>query len=121
LILPDTSVWVEHVRGHRSDLADALEAGEVVAHRLVIGELACGHLPDRRATLARLQQLPQARIVSPEEALSFIEARGLAGRGLGYVDVHILAATFLTADLRLWTLDRRLAAAAADLAVAYRQ
>ena len=56
--------------------------------------------------------LPGFTPASHEEALGLIEGRRLMGRGLGWVDVHLLASALLQ-DLGLWTLDRRLDAAAA--------
>lgn len=115
MILADTSVWVEHFRRSDPRLADALEEGTVVVHPFVIGELACGHLRPRRPVLDLLARLPSAPVATHAEALEFIDARDVAGRGIGYVDVHLLASLALGADVRLWTLDRRLARVARDL------
>lgn len=91
-----------------------LEAGEVITHSLVIGELACGHLSQRLTTLECLQALPKAAEASADEVLQLIERAGLAGKGLGIVDVHLLAASRLSNAL-LWTRDRVLAATAERL------
>ncbi len=113
-MLVDTSVWVDHLRRGNADLASALEAGEVWCHAFVQGELACGHLINRRHILSLLAALPQAPEATHAEALAFLEARGLMAKGLGWVDVHLLASALL-AGLPLWTLDRPLARAAAQL------
>jgi predicted nucleic acid-binding protein len=63
-------------------------------------------------------RLPPAPVATDEEALAFIERRELMGRGMGYVDVHLLAAVVLADSARLWTRDRRLAAMAGELGVA---
>jgi predicted nucleic acid-binding protein len=119
-ILADTSVWVDHLRSGNAALEAALENGDVITHPFVIGELACGNLRDRRELLGLLEALPSAPVATSAEALGFIERHRLMGRGIGYVDVHLLASTLLAADARLWTLDRRLAAIASALKLAAR-
>lgn len=118
MILCDTSVWIEHLRRGEPHLVELLEGVRVLIHPFVLGELACGSLADRRVTLDLLTQLPGALQATAEEALEFIEARELFGRGIGYVDVHLLASTVL-AGATLWTRDRRLGSIAAELGVAH--
>jgi predicted nucleic acid-binding protein len=118
VILVDTSVWIGHLRRGDAHLVDLLEQGEVQTHPMVTGELACGNLPRRREVLGLMSRLPMAPVASDAEALGFIEAKQLMSRGIGYVDVHLLAATLLEGT-RLWTDDARLAAAARRLFVAY--
>jgi predicted nucleic acid-binding protein len=91
LILVDTSVWVDHLRRGNAELALTLERGTVVMHPFVVGELACGILSDRAAVLELLQDLPMAVTADSDEVLRFIERHGLYGKGIGYVDVHLLA------------------------------
>ena len=119
MILVDTSVWVEHLRSGNVTLADALAAGRVLAHPLVIGELACGHLQNRREVLDLLGRLPSVPTATHPEALAFLDRRALMGRGIGFIDVHLLASTALAAPTRLWTRDRRLATIASELNLAY--
>lgn len=119
MILVDTSVWVEHLRRGSAALAGELEAGQVLTHPFVIGELACGTLSNRREVLGLLARLPSAPTATNTEALDFLEERGLMGRGIGFIDVHLLASAMLAAPARLWTSDRRLAAIASELNVAY--
>jgi predicted nucleic acid-binding protein len=114
MVLVDTSVWVDHFRFHNARLASLLERGEVAVHPSIIGELACGNLPDRAETVGLLQDLPQAEVAGHEEIMCFIEAEGLMGLGLGYVDVELLASARLTA-IPIWTLDLPLKRAAAKL------
>ena len=118
MMLVDTSVWVQHLREGDSALEAHLEAGEILAHPLVIGELAMGNLGKRAQVLRWLSALPRAIVASDAEVLVFIEREKLHGRGAGYVDAHLLASTRLTQGTRLWTLDRRLAEVAAVLGVA---
>lgn len=117
MILVDTSVWIDHLRRGNARLAALLDAGQVVSHPFVIGELACGTLHRRSVVLALLARLPVSTTATHAEALALIETRRLMGRGLGYVDVHLLAATALD-DARLWTADKRLDGAARVLGVA---
>lgn len=119
MILVDTSVWVDHLRDGAPALAAALEQGSVLMHPFVLGELACGNLKNRGEVLRLLGDLPAAPLATDPEALDYIERRALMGRGIGYVDVHLLASAALVAAARLWTRDKRLAAVAADLKLAY--
>jgi predicted nucleic acid-binding protein len=119
MILVDTSVWVDHLRDGAPALAAALEQGSVLMHPFVLGELACGNLKNRGEVLGLLGDLPAAPLATDPEALNYIERRALMGRGIGYVDVHLLASVALAGAARLWTRDKRLAAVAADLKLAY--
>jgi predicted nucleic acid-binding protein len=112
VILVDTSVWVEHLRVGEAMLAALLEAGQVLVHPFVIGELALGSLRQRAPVLALLQDMPAAVVATDREVMQFIERYSLAGQGIGYVDAHLLASVRLTAGSSIWTLDRRLAAVA---------
>jgi len=117
-ILVDTSVWITHLTKGSPELRRLLDAGAVLTHPLVVGELACGNLKNRAEILALLGRLPAARVAGPDEVLAFIEARKLAGKGLGLVDVHLLASATLS-RVPLWTADKRLRDAAAGLGVGY--
>jgi predicted nucleic acid-binding protein len=118
VILVDTSVWVEHLHVGNEDLAAFLNGGEVLGHPFVIGELALGNLRPRNPFLSDLRDLPQAIVAEDEEVLRLIDRHALFGRGTGYADAHLLAATRLTAGSKLWTRDRRLHAVAAQLGLA---
>ena len=117
-MLVDTSVWVDHFRRSHPALAAALERGDAECHDFVLGELACGMLPGRDEVLLLLQMLPRIAPVAHDEAMTLIAERRLWGRGLGWVDVSLLAAT-LVAGTRLWTLDRRLLRVAHSLGIAW--
>lgn len=119
MILVDTSVWVEHLRRGEAVLAQMLESSLVLCHPFVAGELACGHLHGRAEVLDALGKLPRAPIARHDEALMFLDRHGLAGHGIGWVDVHLLASTALAGSAHLWTRDKRLAAVAADLGFGY--
>ncbi|MBM3908396.1 MAG: PIN domain-containing protein [Gemmatimonadetes bacterium] len=114
MVLVDSSVWVDHFRRADRRLTELLDAGEVLTHPMVIGELACGALTARQTTLALLHALPRAESASEQEVLTLIERARLFGTGLGIVDAHLLASMLLS-DVELWTRDRALAKAAATL------
>lgn len=114
MILVDTSVWVFHIRETHGRLVDLLDDGEVACHPFIIGELSCGDLKNRTTVLSLLEALPTAFLVEHEEVLAFIEDHDLMGKGLGYIDVHLLASAVLT-GLPLWTRDKKLEKAAEGL------
>ncbi len=118
MILVDSSVWINHLRAADERLTALLDAREVLGHPFVVGELALGHLRPRDATLRELQALPAAVVAQDEDVLALINRLPLFGRGIGYVDAHLLAATRLTPEARLWTADRRLRTVAAGLGLA---
>lgn len=117
MTLVDSSVWIGHLRVESPRLVALLETEGVVCHPFVIGELACGSLAHRETFLALLRQLPRTDSASHDEALHVLNTHRLWGRGLGWVDVHLLASALLS-DCGLWTLDRRLHEAAAELGLA---
>ena len=119
MILIDTSVWIDHLRNGSAALTDALEQEQVMTHPFVIGELACGNLKRRRQVLDLMAALPPAAVASDQEVLIFIEDRRLMGKGIGYVDAHLLASVTLTEDAQLWTRDKRLATVATNLRLAF--
>ena len=118
-VLVDTSIWVNHFRSSNSHLHDLLDNTEVVCHPLVIGELACGNLKKRKEILALLAALPMAPEVDHEEALEFIEINKLMGKGIGFIDVMLLASSRLSA-LPVWTNDSKLKEAAQKLNISYK-
>jgi predicted nucleic acid-binding protein len=118
LILVDTSVWVDHLRSGVPLLIKLLQEGEVLIHPWVIGEIACGNLRNRQQLLDLLLGLPTALVASDSEVLLLIERGNLMGRGIGYVDAHLLAAAKLS-RCGLWTQDRRLAVVAQEQGLAF--
>lgn len=112
MILVDTSVWIDHFRRGNARLAELLMEGDVLMHPLVFGELACGGLRNRAEILRLLEALPRAVTASFDETLDFLDTRKLYGKGLGWIDVSLLASARLT-SCTLWTLDKALAREAA--------
>jgi predicted nucleic acid-binding protein len=78
-----------------------------VCHPFIVGELACGNLQNRSEIISLLQRLPGAIRAEHEEIMKFIENYRLMGKGLGYIDIHLLASAMLT-GIPLWTLDKKL-------------
>ena len=107
MILVDTSVWVEHLRSGTIGLEALLNDGQVVCHPFIIGEIACGNLINRTEILSLLQDLPVASLADDDEVIQFIEDHKLMGKGLGYIDIHLLMSALLT-RIPLWTTDKRL-------------
>lgn len=108
-VLVDTSVWVDHFRHGNTTLAQLLEADRVLIHPMVIAEIACGTPPEPRAqTLASLKLLQPCQQATLHEVMTLIENEKLYGQGCGLVDITLLASTLITANARLWTLDKRL-------------
>jgi predicted nucleic acid-binding protein len=118
MILVDTSVWIDHLRIGDKRLGDLLNTSSVLMHPFVVAEIALGQLRQRAVVLETLSDLPTATLATNAEVLGFIDRHILFGRGIGYVDVHLLAATRLTPSATLWTTDRRLQKVAADLGLA---
>jgi len=110
-----SSVWIDHLRGEDNGLSALLNDGRIMTHPFVIGELALGNLNDRTGILSSLQNLPAVPVGTDREVLFFIERQQLAGREIGYVDAHLLAATAPNPPVHLWTQDRKLRAVATSL------
>ena len=118
MVLVDTSVWVAHLRRGHIGLEALLNEGYVVCHPFIVGELACGNLKNRSEILSLLQALPLATPAEHEEVMQFIENYSLMGKGLGYIDMHLLASAILS-RVPLWTLDNKLKQVSVKLGLAY--
>ena len=116
MTLVDTSIWVDHIHTPNPGLQELLLGERVLMHPFVIGEIACGNLRNREQALLDLRKLPAVTVASQQEVLALIEERRLWGRGVGWIDVHLLAAALIT-GCRLWTLDQRLRGVARFLKV----
>lgn len=116
-MLVDTSVWIDHLRRGNPRLRLLLDEGAVLTHPFIAGELACGNLRKRSEILRLLALLPQARVAEHAEVLRLLDGRRLHGRGIGWLDAHLLASAILSGT-PLWTLDRRLAQVVSALRIA---
>lgn len=119
MILADTSVWIDHLRGREGGLAPLLEAGRVLMHPAVLGEITLGSLRQRDVVLRAMAGLPRAVVATEAEVMLLVERHALHGQGIGWVDAQLLAGALLTPEARLWTADRRLAGVAERLGVAW--
>jgi len=119
MVLVDTSVWVNHLRNNDRQLEKLLFNGSVVCHPYIIGELACGNIKNRQEIISLLQALPQISLVEFEEFLYFIEQNKINDKGIGFVDIHLLASAKLD-QIPLWTADKRLQSASAELNLKYK-
>ena len=117
MTLVDTSVWVDHLRRGNRALALLLEGDQVLTHPFVVGELACGRMRNRDEILGLLAKLPEAKVARHDEVLALVGRHRLCGRGIGWVDAHLLASSLLS-HAPLLTLDRRLSEVAATVGIA---
>lgn len=120
MILVDSSVWIDHLHSGEEALAALLNECRVLMHPFVLGEIACGNLRNRSEVLGLLGDLPQAALATDGEVLYFIERHALMGRGIGYIDAHLLTAVAINGSAGLWTQDKRLQTVAASLDLDYR-
>ena len=118
MILADTSVWADHLRAADATFERLLDANTIYMHPFVLGEIALGYIRQRELILSRLSRLLSAPIVRDSEVLHLINSRDLAGSGVGYIDVHLLASVRLLPGTGLWTRDKRLHAVAETLGFA---
>ncbi len=118
MILVDASVWIDHFRNRNDALLDLLGSERVLCHPFARGEVALGNLRNRWSTLLRLSELPPARVASDKDVMALVENHRLYGRGIGYIDAHLLAATLLTPEATIWSRDRRLMIIAGELGIA---
>lgn len=114
MILADTSIWIDHLRKADADFAEQLNQGQVVMHPAIMGEILLGSLSNRTSLETALSEMPQALQASDKEVMFFINTAKVYGRGIGWVDTHLLVSARLT-GARLVTRDKRLAAVAKEL------
>ncbi|MDD5258756.1 MAG: type II toxin-antitoxin system VapC family toxin [bacterium] len=119
MILADTSIWIAHLRHGNARLEQLLNDGEIACHSFIIGELACGNIRNRKEILSLLSTLPTVEHIDDEETLLFIEKNNLMGKGLGLIDMYLLASALLS-EVSLWTLDVKLKKEASLLGVVYK-
>ena len=119
MILVDTSVWIDYLRAHDPHVLGHLTAGSLAIHSMVIGELACGDLSNRSETIAHLFAIPKLEELSNDIVIEAIEQQEWMGRGIGFIDAHLIASTLHHRGAKLWTRDKNLRQLAQELGVAY--
>jgi predicted nucleic acid-binding protein len=121
IVLVDTSVWIRFLSNrapYATELDGLLSRDEVSGHEFVYGELLIGDTGGRRHLLANYEQMHQAPTVPQRDVVAFVRDRRLHGRGIGWIDAHLLASA-LVGHLKLWTTDPRLAVLAKELKTSY--
>lgn len=118
MILVDTSVWIDHLHYVNEDLKELLLTSQVCIHPYILGELACGNISNRKEFLSLLRALPRIDAVLDEEVFVLIEDRKLFGKGLGFIDIHLLASALIH-HVPIWTRDKSLKRIAGELGVNY--
>jgi predicted nucleic acid-binding protein len=119
MILVDTSIWIDHFRFNNAHLSFLLKRNEVCIHPFIIGELACGNLKNRPTLISLLASLPQAVLAEHDEVMFMIDHHTLMGKGIGYIDIHLLTSTLLSKHTWLWSKDIRLSQIALSLDCEY--
>lgn len=117
MILADTSIWIDHLRGRTTEMQKLLGAGQIVMHPYVVAEVSLGSLKDRQGTFALMESLWQAKVAELNEVRQMIEAHSLYAKGLGLTDAHLIASCLITPGTQLWTRDASLGKAARALGV----
>lgn len=118
MILVDTSVWIDHFHQSSENLVELLLSNQVCTHPFVLGELSCGNISNRKEVLSLLRTLQRIDQVLDEEVFILIENRKLYGKGLGFIDIHLLASAMIH-QVQIWTRDRSLKRVARELGIDY--
>jgi predicted nucleic acid-binding protein len=118
MILADTSIWIDYLRQGEPLLTEQLSFGKVLMHGMVLGELAMGNFKNRQLLLKRWSALPFIQSATDAQVLQFLETHQLMGKGIGWVDLHLVAAVSLSDKTQLWTRDKRLKTIAETLNLA---
>ncbi len=118
MILVDTSVWIDHFHHSEGGLKELLLANQVCIHPFILGELSLGNISNRKEVLSLLRTLNRVEMVLDEEVFTLIEDRKLFAQGLGFIDVHLLAAALIH-HVQIWTKDKSLQRVAGELRIKY--
>jgi hypothetical protein len=117
MILADTSIWVDYLRGGNAEMVRLLGGGQIVMHPFIVAEIALGSLHNRRKRLEEMEALLEVRVAQLSEVRKMIEARGLYSKGIGLTDAHLIASCLMTPGTQLWTRDSAMEKVAAALGI----
>jgi hypothetical protein len=120
VILVDTSVWIGHLRKPDQRLQELLQNDDVTTHPLILMELALGSIANRQEVISNLSLLPRAQVAELDELFGLIETRALYRKGIGVIDLHMIASALLEKSLLIWTRDRRLGEIASSFGIRFR-
>lgn len=117
MILADANIWIDFFRLRNPTLRKLLDNNQVVMHPYLVAELALGSLHNRPAILAKLDNMPMAKMVDLRDVRLMIETRALYAKGIGLTEAHLVASCLATPGTSLWTSDVRLGNVAASFGV----
>jgi predicted nucleic acid-binding protein len=117
MILADTSIWIDYLRGGNPKIARLLGAGQIVMHPFIVAEIALGALHNRRKRLEEMEALLEVKVAQLSEVRHMFEAHSLYSKGIGLTDAHLIASCLLTPGTQLWTRDGALASVARALGI----
>jgi predicted nucleic acid-binding protein len=121
VVLLDSSVWIRFIGG-REPYAEGLDVllnmGTVATHEMIIGELLIGDAGGRGKLLQDFRWLHVVESLPHDDVTQFVRSHNLHGRGIGWIDAHLLASATHN-RVPLWTADQRLMSLAEKLGVAY--
>ena len=116
MILVDTSVWIDHFHQSDEDLIELLLSNQVCIHPFILGELSCGNISNRKEVISLLRTLRSIDLVEDDEVFILIKDRKLFGKGLGFIDIHLLASAMIH-HIPIWTRDKSLKRVAGELGI----
>ena len=118
MILADSSVWIDYLADGDAGFEDLLSNNRILCHPYVIGEVSLGSLGRQRKPIMNdIYRLPMLMPARHSEVMTLIDNKRIYSRGIGYVDMCLLAAVTLRPGTTLVTRDKRLRSVASELGV----
>jgi hypothetical protein len=121
VILADTSIWVDYLRGRNlrsnPEMEERLSRGQIVMHPFIVAEIALGSLHNRRKILDEMESLLEVKVAQLHEVRHMIEAHSLYSKGIGLTDAHLIASCLMTPGTQLWTRDSNMEKVAKALGI----
>lgn len=119
MILVDTSVWIDSFQKGFAAVEKITNEPVICIHRFIVGEFAVDNLGNRHKVIDILNNLYHVKIIDDKDVLNLVKEKKLYGKGIGYIDCHLLASAVSMPNTLLWTHDRRLHSVAVKLGVAF--